>query len=318
MLRRLYEEGAAVTAGTPLFTINPRDYEAQVQSAQASLQRAIAAKENASSIVIRYGPLIDERAVSAQEYDAAQSDLRQANAQVAEARAALERARLQLSYTTIRAPISGRVGAADVTEGALVTGAGGTLMTRVDQVSPVYAVFSASSAGVLDTLASIRSGELKVPALNAVEVKLVLENGEVYGPVGHLDFASPVVSPETGSQTIRAKFTNPDGLLAPGQFVRGRIELGERKGGIVVPARAIAFKGDTAMVSVVSKDGSVTARTVNLGPMLGKQWVVNSGLRAGERIIVDGWQKLRPGQKVVDSKAAAKAASAAAAAKQGN
>ena len=301
VLRRQYEEGAFVAAGTPLFSIDPRDYQAQVQSAEAALQRAIAARENASSIVIRYGPLIDERAVSAQEYDAAQSDLRQASAQVAEARAALERARLQLSYTTVRAPIAGRAGRAEVTEGALVSGTGGTLMTRVDQVSPVYAVFSASNAGVLDTLADIRAGRLKVPALDAVEAKLVLENGEIYGPVGHLDFASPVVAPETGSQTIRANFANPEGLLAPGQFVRGRIELGQRQGGVVVPARAVQMKGDQPQVSVVGKDGTVMARKVELGPMLGNRWVISSGLRAGERIIGNGWQKVQPGQKVTNS-----------------
>lgn len=304
VLRRLYEEGTSVAAGTPLFLIDPRDYQAQVQSASAALQRAEAARQNASSIVIRYRPLIDERAVSAQEYDAAESNLRQATAQVAEARATLARAQLQLSYTTVRAPIAGRTGAADVTEGALVSGAAGTLMTRVDQTTPVYAVFTASSASILDSLSKVRSGELKVPALNTVEVKLVLDNGEAYGPVGHIDFASPVVSPETGSQTIRATFANPEGLLVPGQFARGRIELGTLEGGMVVPARAIQFQGDNAKISVLAKDGSVTVRNVRLGAMLGKQWIVNSGLKPGERIITEGWQKVRPGQKAVDAKAA--------------
>lgn len=308
VLRRLYEEGASVASGTPLFTIDPRDYQAQVASARAALSRAIAAKENASSIVIRYGPLIDERAVSAQEYDAAQSDLRQANAQVAEARAALDRAQLQLSYTTVRAPIGGRVGEAMVTEGALVSGAEGTLMTRIDQASPVYAVFSASNASVLNMIRSIREGTLEVPSLESVEVRLVLENGEEYGPVGHLDFASPVVSPETGSQTIRGTFVNPQGLLVPGQFVRGRIELGRFVGGIVLPARAIQFRGEEAMVSVMAKDGSVASRTVRLGSQIGSDWIVDSGLKVGERIVVEGWQKLKPGQKAVDAAQAKKAA----------
>ncbi|MEW9856430.1 efflux RND transporter periplasmic adaptor subunit [Novosphingobium sp. M1R2S20] len=317
VLSRHYEEGAFVAAGTPLFSIDPRDYRAQVQSAEAALQRAVAARENASSIVIRYGPLIDERAVSAQEYDAAQSDLRQASAQVAEARAALERARLQLSYTTVRAPIAGRAGAAEVTEGALVSGAEGTLMTRVDQVSPVYAVFSASNAAVLNTISDIRQGKLKVPALDAVEAKLVLENGEVYGPIGHLDFASPVVSPETGSQIIRANFINPDGLLSPGQFVRGRIEMGMRQGGVVIPARAVQMKGDQPVVSVVGTDGTVTARNVELGAMLGSRWVISSGLKPGERIIANGWQKVQPGQKVTQAPARPATRQTAAAAGQG-
>ncbi|PEQ14027.1 efflux transporter periplasmic adaptor subunit [Novosphingobium sp. PC22D] len=308
VLRRLYEEGATVAAGTALFKIDPRDYEAQVASARAALQRAIAAKENASSIVIRYGPLIDERAVSAQEYDAAESDLRQANAQVAEARAALDRAQLQLSYTTVRAPIGGRVGAAEVTEGALVSGAEGTLMTRVDQASPVYAVFSASNASVLNTLSAVREGQLKVPALDSVEVRLELENGEEYGVIGHLDFASPVVSPETGSQTIRGQFANPAGLLVPGQFVRGKIALGMIEGGITVPSRAVQFKGEEAQVSVMGKDGTVTSRTVRLGEMVGSSWIVESGLKPGERIITDGWQKIRPGQKAIDAEQAKRAA----------
>ncbi|TCM17889.1 membrane fusion protein (multidrug efflux system) [Novosphingobium sp. PhB165] len=309
VLRRLYDEGAFVNAGTPLFQIDPRDYQAQVKSASASLQRSIAAEQNARSIVLRYGPLIDERAVSAQEYDQAQSDLRQASAQVAEARAALDRAKLQLGYTTVDAPISGRVSAAEVTEGALVSGTSGTLMTRVDQTSPVYAVFSASNASILDLLAKVRSGELNLPALETIEVKLVLENGQEYGPVGHLNFTSPVVAPETGSQTVRAIFVNnSQGLLFPGQFVRGRLKLGTLEGGILVPARAIQFRGDDAQVSVMGKDGTVTARTIRLGTLLGKEWIVMSGLRAGERIIVDGWAKLRPGQKAVDAAQAQKAA----------
>jgi len=305
VLRRLYEEGAMVKAGTPLFTIDPRDYRAQVQSAEAALQRAVAARENASSIVIRYGPLIDERAVSAQEYDAAQSDLRQANAQVAEARAALDRAKLLLDYTTVTAPIAGRAGAAQVTEGALVNGGEGTLMTRVDQVSPVYAVFAESSAAILNMIEEVRRGNLKLSRDYAFEVQLVMENGTIYGSPGRVDFASTVVDPETGSQTIRAQFPNPDGLLAPGQFVRGRIQAGVTPGGIVVPARAVQFQGEDASVSLLGKDGTVVNRPITLGALLGKSWVVKTGLKPGEQVIVDGWQKVRPGQKAQAVKAKA-------------
>lgn len=295
--RRLYVEGRDVQAGAPLFLIDQRDNRAQVQSSEAALQRAIAARENAASVVRRYGPLIAERAVSGQENDAARSELRQAEAQVAEARAALARSQLLLSYTTVRAPISGRVGRAEVTEGALVTAGEGTMLTRVDQVSPVYAVFSESNAAILNTVEQVRNGTLKVPSLGRVDVKLVLENNSVYGPVGHIDFASTVVDPETGSQTIRAQFANPDKLLTPGQFVRGRMELGTIAGGITVPARAIQFKGDGASVSILGKDGVVATRQVTLGALLGKEWIVRSGLKAGEQVIVEGWQKARPGQK---------------------
>lgn len=295
--RRLYEEGSDVAAGAPLFLIDQRDNRAQVQSSQAALQRAIAAKENAASIVARYRPLMSERAVSAQENDAARSDLRQAEAQVAEARAALARSQLLLSYTTVRAPIAGRVGNAQVTEGALVTAGEGTLMTQVDQVSPVYAVFAASNASLLDTAQQVRSGSLTLPSLGRVEVRLILENGGAYGPVGHLDFASSVVDPETGSQTVRAQFDNPQRLLAPGQFVRGRIEAGTLDNGIVVPARAVQIKGEEASVSLLGKDGTVSNRAVTLGALVGGRWIIKSGLKPGERVIVDGWQKVRPGQK---------------------
>jgi membrane fusion protein (multidrug efflux system) len=179
--RRLFEEGSYVTAGTPLFQIDPRDYRAQVQSSQAALERAIATRQNAASIVQRYDPLIRERAVSAQEYDKARSDLRQAEAQVSEGRAALARSQLLLEYTTIRAPISGRVGRAEVTEGALVTGSQGTLMTRIDQRTPVYAVFSQSNASILDTIDQAKKGALSLPSLARVGVQILLENGATYG-----------------------------------------------------------------------------------------------------------------------------------------
>lgn len=297
VLRRLYEEGSDVAAGAPLFLIDQRDNRAQVQSAQATLERAMAAQRNAASIVNRYRPLIDQRAVSAQEYDAARSDLAQADAQVSEAKAALARSRLLLSYTTVRAPIAGRTGRAEVTEGALVSGGEATLMARVDEVSPIYAVFTESNSAILDTVERIRNGDLKVPSMSKVGVRLVLENGETYGPVGHIDFASSIVDPETGSQVIRAVFSNPERLLAPGQFVRGRIEAGTIANGIVVPARAVQFKGQDTFVSILGRDGSVTSRPVLLGAMLRKGWIVQSGIKVGEQVITDGWQKVRPGQK---------------------
>lgn len=295
--RRLYEEGTDVSAGAPLFQIDPRDYQAQVQSAEATLQRAQAARANAASIVSRYKPLIDERAVSAQEYDAARSELHQADAQVSEARAALSRARLLLSYTIVRAPIAGRAGRAEITEGALVTGTEGTLLTQIDQATPVYAVFSAANASILDTAQQVRAGEIHLPSLGRVEVRLVLENGDTYGPVGHLDFASPVVDPETGTQTVRAVFDNPSRTLVPGQFVRGRITAGTRDNGITIPTRAVQMQSGEATVSLVGRDGTVVSKKITLGAMLDNKWIVQSGLRSGDRVITDGWQKVRPGQK---------------------
>jgi RND family efflux transporter MFP subunit len=300
VLRRLYEEGRDVKAGTPLFQIDPRDYREQVQSSKATLDQAKAAQVNAASVVARYEKLIAEKAVSAQEFDKAKADLGQANGQVLDAKAALARSQLLLDYTTVRAPIAGRVGKAEVTEGALVSGSQATLMTQVDQVSSVYATFAESSAAILDMADQFRRGQLKVKSLASIEVRLVLENGDTYGPVGRVDFTSPVSDPQTGTRTIRAVFPNPEHVLTPGQFVRGRIEAGTLAGGFVIPARAMQFKGEEASVSILGPDGTVATRPITLGALLGKGWIVRSGLTAGERVIVGGWQKVRPGGKALD------------------
>jgi len=299
--RRLYTEGADVSAGQPLFTIDQRDLRAAVEQARATLSRAQAAQANAQSVVRRYTPLIAERAVSGQEFDAAQATARSAAADVAQARAALTRAQLQLSYTTVRAPIAGRVGRAQVTEGALVSAAQGTLMTTVEQPSPIYAVFTESNTALLDMLANERAGQTNLTPLRQVEVRLILANGRDYGPVGTLDFAAPSVDPQTGTQVLRAVFPNGERLLVPGQFVRGRIAIGTAPDGILIPARAIQFGERGANVTVVNADGSTAPRPVELAGQVGNSWLVKSGLRAGERVITDGWQKLGmmpPGARV--------------------
>lgn len=305
VLRRLFREGSEVAAGTPLFEIDPREYRAKVQQAAAALDRAVAARSNAASVVRRYKPLVSDRSVSGQENDAAVADLRQAEAQVAEARAQLDQAKLQLSFTTVRAPVSGRVDRAEVTEGALVSGNDATLMTRVTQLTPVYAVFTQSNAAVLDAMQQVRSGQLHVGSLESVKVRLTLDNGADYAPVGHLDFTQPSVDPQTGSQIVRAIFPNQGKVLAPGQFVRAHVLAGRMAGGIAVPARAVQLQGSQASVSVVKRDGTVEARPVQLGAQIGSRWAIASGLAAGDRVVVDGWQKVRPGQKVRMQSAAA-------------
>ena len=310
--RRLYQEGSDVPAGAPLFLIDPRDKQAQLAQAQAALNRATAARANARSIVARYEPLVSRKAVSAQEYDAALSDARQADASVIDARAALDRARLELGYTTVRAPITGRVGKAQVTEGALVSASSATLLTQVNQLSPIYATFTQSSAKLLDLQQLAKSGALRVPDLKAIEVRLVLENGEQYDLPGHLDFADQTVDPSTGSQTLRARFPNPDRLLLPGQFVRARIIAGSRRDGIAIPERAVQISNEEASVLVVGRDNLVAKRTIALGGQSGGKWVVLSGLRSGDLVIVDGWMKVQPGQKVTPRKAGAAPAPAAA------
>ena len=305
--RRLYQEGTDVREGAPLFQIDPRDKQAQVQQARAALQRAQASRENAAAVVQRYQPLVSDRAVSALEYDNARSALRQAEAGVADARASLARAQLELGYTLVRAPISGRVGRAQVTEGALASAASATLLTTIEQMEPIYAVFTQSSAELQSLLAQARTGAVELPALARVEVRLLLEDGSEYGPVGHIDFADQTVNPSTGSQTIRATFANPSRALLPGQFVRGRITAGTTGNGISVPQRAVQINNEEARVAVVGGDGTVQFRTVTLGGQTGSRWVIRSGLKAGERVIVDGWQKVQPGQKVQARPAAAAA-----------
>lgn len=297
--RLLYQEGRDVEAGAPLFLIDPRDRRAQVDQARASLARAEAARANAASVIQRYDPLLARGAVSAQEHDAARAALLQAEAGVADARAALDRAELALSYTTVRAPISGRVGRALVTEGALVSAAQATPMTVVNQLAPVHAVFTESSTELTDALVRSRLGASQPPTGGEIRVTLILENGETYPTTGRLDFADLTVDPSTGSQTLRATFANPDRRLLPGQFVRGRIELGTLPNAIVVPARAVQINGDQATAMVVGDDGAAAVRRITVGPQQnGGDWLVESGLRPGDRLIVDGWQKARPGQKV--------------------
>jgi len=292
--KRLYQEGTDVTAGQPLFRIDQRDLVQQVAQARAALARSEAARTNAASVVRRYTPLVSERAVSAQEYDQAQATLRQETANVADARAALARAQLQLGYTIVRAPISGRASRALVTEGALVSASQATQLTTIEQPSPIYAVFTQSNAAILD----MRQAGAANKALAQVEVRLILANGRDYGPVGKLDFADQVVDPQTGSQVIRAIFPNGERLLLPGQFIRGRIAMGTNPKGILVPASAVQIGERSASVSVVGKDGTVAVRAVQLGGQAGANWVIKSGLTAGERVITDGWQKVQPGQKV--------------------
>jgi len=295
---RLYREGTDVAEGQPLFRIDQRDYRAQVQQAQAALARAEAARVNAASIVRRYQPLVSERAVSAQEFDAAQSTLRQADASVADARAALSRAQLQLSYTIVRAPIAGRVGRAQVTEGALVSATQATPLTQVDQLSPIYAVFTQSSAALSGLIQQARSGGLALPDLSHITVRLTLEDGSEYGPTGQLDFAGQTVDPTTGSQQLRARFPNPTRALLPGQFVRAHVNAGTIRNGISVPQRAVQLSNQAASVMVVDASGTVQSRPVTLGGQVGSNWVILSGLKPGEKVVTEGWQKVQQGQKV--------------------
>ena len=296
--RRLYREGTDVRAGTPLFQIDPRPLRARLDAAEAGLRRAQAEATNAQRNVARFEPLVSRNAISQQEFDAAQARQAQAEADVRSAQAQVDQAKLDLGYATVTAPIAGRAGRAQVTEGALVSAAQGTLLTTIEQLDPVYVNFSQSSTEILELRRNIESGRLDVPGLTETRVTLLLEDGSVYERSGRLNFLDLSVDPSTGSVSLRAEFPNPRRLLLPGEFVRARIEAGVNPLGITVPQRAVQLSSQGASVMVVGAKNSVTPRPIKVGELRGNQWVVLDGLKAGDRVITDGLQKLQPGMTV--------------------
>lgn len=296
--RRLYEEGTDVKAGQPLFAIDPREMRARLSAAEAALAGAEATAANARQDVRRYERLVEERAVSRQDYDAAVARLRTAEAQAAQARAQVESARLDLSHTTVTAPIGGRAGRAEVTEGALVSAAAATLLTRIEQIDPIYVNFAQSSADLMEIRSAIDSGRLQVPSLDSVPVRLVLQNGAVYPHQGRLDFLDLRIDEETGTAALRAEFPNPERRLLPGQFVRVRVEAGVQPEGMLLPQRAVTVSPQGATVLVVGANDVVETRPVRVGSLRGGSWEIRGGLREGERVVVDGVQRAQPGQPV--------------------
>jgi membrane fusion protein (multidrug efflux system) len=296
--RTLYQEGTDLRANAPLFQIDDRDYRAQLQQAQAALTRANAVNKNAASVVDRFKPLLERHAVSAQEYDAAVATMQQARASVDDAQAAVTLAQLRLERSVVRTPIAGRVGRAQVTEGALVSAGAATLMAQVNQLSPINAVFTQSNTAMLDVEQQVQSGTREPIKMKHVEVELLLANGQVYDERGFLDFTDLVVDPSTGTQTVRAQFANPSRTLLPGQFVRGRIITAGSRQGIRIPERAVQLDNGIASVALVADDGTVVRRNIDLGEQGEGRWTVRDGLKPGERVIVDGWQKVQPGQRV--------------------
>lgn len=296
--RQLYVEGTDVAAGTPLFQIDPRDLQARLQQARAALASARAARGQTASLRARLSTLVQRKAVSVQEYESAQASFQQADAALLEAQAAVDRAQLQLDHATVRAPIAGRVGRAAVSEGALVSAASATLMTQVDQLDPVYVVFQPSNAAFTELERSIEAGRIVLGDGKHIGVTVLDDEGTPLPVRGVVDFTEKAVDPATGSRTLRASFDNTPRRLLPGQFVRGILAVGTLRDGISLPERAISIAEDEASVMTVNADGVAMRQPVTLAGQAEGRWVVQSGLTPGQKVIVDGWHKVQPGQHV--------------------
>lgn len=298
VLERLFEEGADVQAGDILFRIDPAPLEAAVAQARGALSRAEASIYQADSLVRRYEPLAEARAISQQEYDNAIAAQKSAQAEKLSAQAALETARLNLEYATVRAPINGRIGRALVTEGALVGQGEATPMARIQQLDPIYADFTQSVDDLLRLRAAAAEGRIEVQEDGAARVRITLGQ-DGYSQEGRLLFSDVSVDPSTGQVTLRAELPNPDAVLLPGMYVRVETELGMEPDAVFVPQRAVRRGTDSIpWVLIVDEENTVQERTVTLGVMRGSEWQVLSGLEQGERVIVDGVAKFQPGGTV--------------------
>lgn len=312
---RRFTEGADVRKGEPLYLIDPAPYRAAVKSAEAELQRAQATLASNVSQLNRNRVLVKENAVSKQEFETAEAAQLEAAADVAAAKAALDVARINLGYTTVTAPIAGRSSVSAVTQGAYVQGSAATLMTTIQQIDPMYVDLQQSSSEGLALRREIAAGRVRMEGTDAAKVSLQLEDGSTYTRSGTLAFSGVTVDQATGSVTLRARFPNPDKLLLPGMFVRASVSQGVRQDVMRVPATAVTRTPQgTATVMVVGQDNKVALRTVRTGALVDGFWLVDDGLKAGERVIVSGVQKLRPGTvvKVAAAPAAAAAAPTAA------
>jgi membrane fusion protein (multidrug efflux system) len=287
VLKRLFEEGSEVKQGQSLFQIDPEPYEAQLNSAQAELGKAQANLAQAAAQADRYKPLVAANAVSKQEYTNVVAAQKQGEADVANARAQVRIAQINSGYASVRAPISGRIGRALVTEGALVSASEATQLALIQQTSTMYLNITQSATELQKLRKNAGSNNASIP------VTVLMEDGTEYPRKGKLLFSDMSVDPTTGQVTLRAQVDNPDNQLLPGQYVRVRLSQAELPAGILVPQQAVtrSNQGDTLMV--VSADGKITPRTITIGSQKGSNWVVLSGLKEGENVMVDGFQKLQ-------------------------
>jgi membrane fusion protein (multidrug efflux system) len=299
VLRRLFTEGSEVREGQRLFQIDPAPYEAALAAASASLARAEASLGNARTQATRTAELLTSRAVSQQEADTAAAALKTAEADVAAARANEQLARLNLSYTAVTAPVSGRIGRAAVTEGAFVQQAQATLLATVTQLDPIYVDVTQSAAEVLALRRDVEAGRLQAAGQGGARVKLLTEDGREYAQAGTLQFTDVTVDPGTGSVALRVLFPNPKGELLPGLFVRARLEQAVQPEALLVPQVGVTRDQKGLPVAlVVNAEQKVERRQLQADRTIGDAWLVSGGVKAGEQVIVEGVQKVRPGATV--------------------
>ncbi|AMO81659.1 efflux RND transporter periplasmic adaptor subunit [Obesumbacterium proteus] len=305
ILKRNFVEGSDIKAGSSLYQIDPATYQAAYDSARGDLAKAEAAANIAHLTVNRYKTLVGTKYISQQEYDTAVADARQADAAVTAAKAAVETARINLAYTKVTSPISGRIGKSSVTEGALVTSNQANALATVQQLDPIYVDVTQSSNDFLRLKEELANGTLEQEGGKA-KAELVLENGQVYAQKGSLEFSDVTVDESTGSITIRAVFPNPKGDLLPGMFVRARLDEGIKNNALLVPQQGVTRnpRGE-ATVMLVGADNKVENRTVTAAQAIGDKWLVTDGLKSGDKVIVTGLQKVRPGVQVKVEEASA-------------
>lgn len=293
---RLFQEGTDVRAGQPLFRLDGRVLAANVESARAQLNKVQAEATNAEQSLQRFQSLAAQKMASGQQMDQAVARQRQALADIGVARAALARSEIDLSYTTVTAPIGGRIGRALVTEGALVGKGEATHLATIEQLDPIWVNFSQSSADYLRLREAFAGGKAK-PAKDRA-IRLLLESGREYALPGKLLFSDLSIDPSNGSVGMRAEFPNPQRLILPGQFVNLRLPVAEAEGVITVPQRAVQASPQGQLVMIVGPENKVTPKPVKTGGLSGNDWIIAEGLSGGEQVIVNGLQKARPGSPV--------------------
>jgi membrane fusion protein (multidrug efflux system) len=296
--KTLFREGSDVRAGQALFAVDAAPYEAALSSAQASVAKAQANVMQTTAQAERLKPLIAVKAISQQEFVNAEAAQKLAEADLAMANAAVQTARINVGYAHITAPISGRIGRALVTEGALVGQGEATQLAVIQQINPMYVNFTQSASEVMKLRQALEAGRLKRAGAAAASVRLLLEDGTEYASPGKLLFSDLTVDATSGQITLRAEIPNPQATLLPGLFVRVQLEQAQASNAMTLPQQAVTRSPQGDSVMVVGADGKVSPRPIKIGGQQKGQWVVVGGLEAGEQVMVDGFQKLRPGAPV--------------------